>query len=84
MAATVRANEKPALDPAHNGTYRAVSGHSNRLCEALDNAGYVRLDGGLPAFSGRGSWVRVYPADSRPLMARRSLTALSSTPARTR
>ncbi len=27
---------------AHIGTYRAVSGHWNRLSEALDNAGYVR------------------------------------------
>ncbi len=28
---------------AHIGTYRAVSGDLNRLSEALDNAGYVRL-----------------------------------------
>ncbi len=28
---------------AQNGTYRAVLGHLNRLSEALDNAGYVRV-----------------------------------------
>ncbi len=28
--------------PAHNGTYRAVSGHLNHLSEALNNAGYGR------------------------------------------
>ncbi len=44
--------------PAHNGTYRAVSGPVNRLSQALDDAGYVRLPSVIVGTPRVGVWWR--------------------------